>query len=169
MDNGFLFNELSEAKQNLMRAAKEKFPEETKEFLKEQAKKLRQKARKIGKRDVGTSKNKKKNWISQKSYHQKFKIGKIYIYGESDKCIRVYNSASHGHLVEYGHVNIPRGTKRATTRKGRIEQLKNRKGTGITLGRYVFTLAEIEHTTQFLEDANMFLYQFVDDTINGKI
>lgn len=166
---GFLFEALSDAKKDLMRAAKEKFPKETEKFLKEQATKLRKKSRKVGRQEVGTSKGKKTNWIPQKSYHQKFKIGKIYVYGESDKCIRVYNSAPHAHLVEFGHVNIPRGTKRATTRKGRIEQLKNRKGSGLTLGRYVFTLAEIEYKSQFLDDTNTFLYQFVEDTINGKI
>lgn len=169
MESSFLFNALSDAKKDLMRAAKEKFPEETKKFLKEQAKKMRKLSRKIGKQEVGTSKGKKKNWVASKSYHQKFKIGKIYVYGENDKCIRVYNSAQHAHLIEYGHINIPRGTKRATTRKGRIEQAKNRKGTGLTLGRLVFKLAETEYKSQFLDDANMFLYQFVDDTINGKI
>lgn len=166
---GFLFENLSEAKKDLMRSVKEMYPKETAKFLKEQATKLRKVSRKVAKQEVGTSKGKKKNWIASKGYHQKFKIGKIYVYGENDKCIRVYNSAPHSHLVEYGHINIPRGTKRATTRKGRIEQAKNRKGSGITLGRYVFTLTEIEYKSQFLSDTNDFLYQFVDDTINGKL
>lgn len=166
---GFLFDSLVDTQKDLMRAVKESFPKETEKFLKEQAKKLRKKVKKVGRQEVGTSKGTKKNWTAKKSYHQKFKIGKIYVYAENDKCIRVYNSAPHAHLVEQGHVNIPRGTKRATTRLGRIEQLKNRKGTGMTLGRYVFTLAEIEYKSQFLSDTNEFLYQFVDDTVNGKI
>lgn len=169
MESGFIFDSLTEAKKRLLLGANELYPKETDKFLKDEAKKLRKETKKTAKKEVGTSKGSKKNWDKKKSYHQRFKIGKIYTYSENDKCIRVFNSARHAHLVEYGHANVPRGEKRATTRQGRKEQLKTRSVTGYTLGRYVMYLTETEFATQFMLDADDFLYQFVDDTIFGKL
>lgn len=169
MNDGLLFEGLSELRQNLMLAVKEKYPKETEKFLKQEAKKLLKSAKQLAKKEVGTSKGVRKNWIKSKSYHQKFKIGKIYEFGESDKCIRVYNSAQHAHLVEYGHAGVSRGTKRATTRAGRAEQLKKRKITRYVDGKFVFLETELDFKSQFDADCNDFLYQFVDDTINGKL
>lgn len=169
MNDGFLFDGLSELRKNLMLSAKEKYPKETDKFMKQEAKKLLKSAKKLAKKTVGTSKGQRKNWVKEKSYHQKFKIGKIYVFGENDKCIRIYNSARHAHLVEYGHAGVPRGTKRATTRAGRAEQLKKRKITRYVEGKFVFLDTELDFKTEFELDCNDFLYQFVDDTINGKI
>ena len=58
---GFLFDELSEFKQNLLRDIKENYPKETEKFIKKEATKVAKVARKIAKREVGTSKGKKKN------------------------------------------------------------------------------------------------------------
>lgn len=164
---GFLFDELSEFKQNLLRDIKDVFPKETQKFLKTEASKCTKVARKIARRKVGTSKGKKKNWIDSKSYHKKFKVGKIYDYS-GDMCCRAYNSSPHAHLIEYGHVNVPRGSKRATTRKGREEQSKQSRGVSFTEGHLIFKVAEMEFMTDFLNDTESFLFEYFNNTV-GKM
>ena len=164
---GFLFDELSEFKQNLLRDIKENYPKETEKFIKKEATKVAKVARKIAKREVGTSKGKKKNWVEAKSYHKKFKVGKTYKYSD-DLCCRAYNSSPHAHLIEYGHVNVPRGKARATTKAGR-EQQKNdmSRGTGFTMGKLIFKQAELEFLSEFFDDAEKFLFEHFDNTV-GK-
>jgi len=164
---GFLFDELSEFKQNLMQSIKKEFPEETKKFLKQEASKALKVAKKVAKKEVGTSKGKKKNWIESKSYHKGFKVGKIYEYS-NDICCRAYNKAPHAHLIEWGHVNVPRSSKRATTRAGRAEQAKQQRGTGFTQGKLVFKIAELEFTNEYLDDAEKFMYKYFDNTCDTK-
>ncbi len=164
-DEGFLFDELSEAKRDILRSISKAYPKEADKFMKTEAKKLMKVVKKTAKKEVGTSKGKKKNWNANKSYHKKFKVGKKYKYGEDD-CIRVFNSAPHAHLIEYGHRNIPRGQKRATTREGRKND--TRKATGFTMGAYVFDSAQFDFTPEFKSDCEDFMYQYVDDTIRGK-
>lgn len=166
--SGFLFDQLTDFKKDLMREVKEKFPEDTKVFLKGEAKKLLGLARKNGQKEVGTSKGLKKNWSAAKSYHRGWKVGRVYKYSGSDLCIRVYNKARHSHLVEYGHANVPRGTKRATTVKGRAEQLKNRKVSGSTDGAFVLTFTEPEFKSEWLNDAEQFMYEHLKNAFEGK-
>ena len=113
------------------------------------------------------SKGTKKNWIESKSYHKGFKVGKTYKYSD-DLCCRAYNKSPHAHLIEYGHVNVPRSSKRATTRAGRAEQATQNRGTGFTMGKLVFKLAELEFLTQYLDDAEAFMFQYFDETTSGK-
>ena len=141
-EEGFLFDQLSEAKQNLLRSIAKVYPEE-----------------------VGTSKGKKKNWKEKTSYHKGFKVGKKYDYN-GDTCCRAYNGSPHAHLIEYGHRNIPRGQKRATTREGREND--TRKASGFTLGKYVFDIASLDFEPEFKDDCEKFLMKYVDDTIRGK-
>jgi len=161
MESGFIFDSLTDAKKRLLLGANELYPKETDKFLKDEAKKLRKVHKKTAKKEVGTSKGSKKNWDKKKSYHQRFEVGKIYIYGEKDKSIREYNNAPHAHLIELGHAQVPRGKKGHSNRGG----IPN----GYTIGRYVMYLAETEFKTQFMLDADDFLYQFVDDTIFGNL
>lgn len=165
--DGFLFGELSEFKQDLMREIKETFPKETEKFIKTEAGKCVKVARKVAKKEVGTSKGIKKDWVETKSYHKGFKVGKIYKYG-NDLCCRAYNKSPHAHLIEYGHVNVPRSSKRATTRAGRAEQATQNRGTGFTMGKFVFKLAEMEFLSEYLDDAEKFMYQYFDDTTKRK-
>ncbi len=159
-DDGFLYDKLTDLQKDMMRGINELFPKETNKFLKEQATKLRKRTKIVAKRYVGTSKGKKKNWVSSKSYHQKFKIGQIYHYEDDDKNIRTYNSSQHGHLLEYGHNRVPRGRKGQSNRGGQAN--------GFTKEKAVLKLAEKEYSSLFLSDANEFLAKFVDDTVNGK-
>lgn len=164
-EEGFLFDELSEAKQDILRAINKAYPKESEKFIKNEAKKLLKTTKKVAKKEVGTSKGKKKNWDEKKSYHKKFKVGKKYDY-DGDTCVRVYNSSPHAHLIEYGHRNIPRGQKRATTREGRKND--NRKATGFTMGKLVFDIASLEFEPEFKTDCELFMSEYVDDTIRGK-
>ena len=158
--DGLLFDDLSEFKQDLLRSVNEIFPKETNKFLKDEAKKLLKNVKKDAKRNVGTSKGIKPNWIATKSYHGRFKVGKLYIYSENDKCIRVYNTAPHAHLIEQGHRQVPRGERGKSNIGG--------KGKGWTEGKFVMLMAQIAFKTQFETDVNEFLYKYVDDTCNGK-
>ena len=164
-EEGFLFDQLSEAKQNLLRSIAKVYPEEAGQFVKEEARKLMGVAKKVAKQEVGTSKGKKKNWKEKTSYHKGFKVGKKYDYN-GDTCCRAYNASPHGHLVEYGHLNIPRGQKRATTREGRKND--TRKASGFTLGKYVFDIASLDFEPESKHDCEKFLMKYVDDTIRGK-
>ena len=142
---GFLFNELSEFKKDLMRDIKQNFPKETAKFIKIEAGKASKVAKKIGKNKVGTSKGTKKDWVESKSYHKGFKVGKTYKYG-NDLCCRAYNKSPHAHLIENGHVS----------------------GTGFVKGRFVFKSAELEFTNEYIKDAEEFMFQYFDDTTQGK-
>lgn len=161
MSDGFLFDSLSELRKNLMLAVKDKYPKETEKFLRQEARKLLKYSRKYAKKNVGTTKGIKRTFDSSKSYHKKFKIGKIYVFGESDKCIRVYNASRHAHLIETGHRQVPRGKKGQSNRGG--------ASNGETWGKYVFYDTQLDFRVEFELDCNDFLYQFVDDTINGKL
>jgi len=153
MQDGFLFDELSDFKQNIMRDIQKKFPDETSKFIKSEAKKLSKVAKKIAKREVGTSKDEKKNWQADKSYHKRFKTGKVYKYAENDYCVRAFNSAPHAHLIEYGHI--------MTDHQG--------KPTGkFIFGKSIYKQAEIEFMSQWLYDCEDFMTQYVEHTTKGK-
>lgn len=143
MQDGFLFDELSEFKKDILRNINNIYPDETKKFLKEEAKKINKVAKKIAKREVGTKTG---------NYLKGFKTGKVYKYAENDACIRAYNKAPHGHLIEYGHVQ--------TTHDGRP--------VGFVQGKLIFKQAEVQFLSDFLTDAEMFMYGFVNKTTEGK-
>ena len=149
--SGFLFDELSEFKQDLMKDVQEKFPKEYEKFLKDEVKTIKKTAQKIAKKevkqgDLHTRYNKKKQKEISTNYHKNFKIGKKYTY-DGNVCIRVFNSARHAHLIENGHVLYSHG-----------------KPVGFVLGKMVFKITEYESKTQFLNDAEKFLYEYFDKT-----
>lgn len=136
MSEGFFFDELSEFKKDLMREVKELFPKETEKFLKDEAKKLTKKQRQIAKQEVkSTGKG------GDKSYHKKFKVGKIYTY-DGDKCVRSYNGSPHAHLIENGH----------KTQNGKFVQ-----------GRYILKISQNEFKTEFAKDCDRFLGEYFDE------
>lgn len=145
-ENGFFFDELSEYKQNLLREAEKLFPQTTEEFLKKEGRRLTALHKKRAKQDVGTSKGKKRNWDEKKSYHKKFKTGKIYDY-QGDKCVRAYNSARHSHLIEYGH------------------KMKDGK---FVPGRYVFKVVQNQFKHIFEDDCDKFLNTYMEDLGDHK-
>jgi len=153
MQDGFLFDELSEFKQDIMRSIKDIFPKETKKFIKTEAKKISKVAKKIAKKEVGTSKDTKKNWEESKSYHKKFKTGKVYKYAENDYCVRAFNSAPHAHLIEYGHIMADHQGKPTGT---------------FVQPKLIYKQAEIEFMSQWLYDCEDFMTQYVEHTTKGK-
>lgn len=96
--------ELDEMTKNMLNMAQQKFKDETKNFLREEGRKLNKKAKvtarkKVGKRGKGTRRKKNKE-----RYLYGFKRGKPYEYDpEKSFAIRVYNERPHAHLIEYGH------------------------------------------------------------------
>lgn len=158
--DGFLFDELTEFKKDLMREIKNVFPKETAKFIKTETGKVLKVAKDIAKRDVGTSKGTKKNWNESKSYHKGFKVGKIYNYG-NDVCCRAYNKSPHAHLIENGHVNVPRGSKSSGRKKQKTS------GSSFTAGKFVFKKAEMAFSNEYIKDAEEFLFNYFDTTTKG--
>lgn len=71
------------------------FPKETEKFMKQEARDLR-------KRMLAYAKTKVKKVTG--NYFKGFKPGKkVYKWSDADYNVRVYNSAPHAHLIEYGH------------------------------------------------------------------
>lgn len=101
----------------------ELFPERVKKALKTAAKStlktVKQTAAakvKSGRDRVKTKNNGKKVKLN---YHARFKVGRVFKKG-SDSCIRVYNSAPHGHLLENGHVVRSHGISKGKTRAFKV-------------------------------------------------
>lgn len=135
MDDGFNFDELSEFTKEVLELGQDLYPKEVKKFLKSEAVKGAKLARTIAKSEVGTT---GKN--GAKSYHKKFKSGKVYDYGK-DSCVRFYNGSPHGHLIEKGH--------------------KNKDGT-YTLGKYVLQKAGQKFESEFCEDIENFAEEILN-------
>ncbi len=144
--DGCIFDELTDFQKDLFKEASTLFPEETDKFLKTEAKELSNYQKSIAKNLVGTSKGKKKNWKPQKSYHKRFKVGKIYKYTSDEKSIRAYNGAPHSHLIEYGHKTV----------NGKFVP-----------GRHVIAASENGYKNKFLKNCETFLSEHFDENI-GK-
>ena len=103
----------------LFELAQEQFPKETKQFLRKQGSELNKKVKKKAKKEVkkgpdniyhkGKAKRKK---TEADRYHKGFKRGKAYYHTQSGSyAVRVYNTRSHAHLIEYGHVQLDKDKK----------------------------------------------------------
>ena len=147
MSNGFLFEQLSDFKKKLYKDAQELFPKETNNFLTENAKAFKKEVQKTANSEVKKGDTRLNHKGKPTNYHKKFKVGKKYK-RDGNICIRVFNSARHAHLIEQGHI------------------LKSKSGKPIKFvsGKYVFKLAELHYTPEFLDRAEKFLYQFFDKT-----
>lgn len=91
----FDMSELEDYAEVMLEFIETDFPKECEKFMKSEAKKLRNKAKKDGAGKVG---------VKTGNYLKGFKAGKkVYEYGDAKFNVRVYNSAPHAHLIEYGH------------------------------------------------------------------
>lgn len=127
------FNDLTDFQKDLLSKVKEEFPKETKDFLKAEAKKLK---------DIVTSNSKTLVKKQTGNYLKGIKTGKVYQYGgslSSDTCIRVYNKAPHAHLIETGH--------------------KTQNG-GYVQGKHVLETSEKQFMPEFTKDCADFLEDF---------
>ena len=92
MEDGFDLSELSDFSRHLLDLAQDRFPAETKQFLRKQGSEL--------------------NKAADKRYLSGFKRGKAYKHEASNSfAIRVYNTRPHAHLIEYGHVMLDHDQK----------------------------------------------------------
>jgi len=160
-----LYSEMTDFQKELMIQANNIFPKEYEKFLKKEGKKLSKVQKKIAKKEVGEDEsnneivikeiNKKgiiKTKKIKKDYHDCFKVGKLYKVNDM-KCIRAYNSARHGHLIEYGHKKWIRG-----------------KNTGeFVLGKLVMKMAEYEFLDDFQTDAEKFLFEHFDNFKGSRV
>lgn len=82
----------------------------SKEYPKQVKKMLQKSGNKLRKIVVAKAKSKVKKKTG--NYLKGFKRGKVYKYAGDEDAVRVYNSAPHAHLIEYGHRKITKKTKK---------------------------------------------------------
>ena len=164
--DSILYSEMSDFQKQLLKQANDIFPDEYVKFLKNEGSKLKKVQQKLAKKQVGedesnnevrTVTRRTKNGKTytkkiKKDYHDCFKRGKIYEVNGT-KCIRAFNSARHGHLIEYGHKKYIRG-----------------KNTGqYVAGKYIMKQAEYEFTDDFQTDAEKFLYAHFNNFRGSRV
>lgn len=136
VDVGFDVSELDEYSLKLLKLAEKTMPKECNKFMKAEASKLNSKAKNKARKEV-----KKKTC----NYIKGFKKGKkVYEYGDTKYNIRVYNSAPHAHLIEYGHEIVGHET--------------SKEKSGYAKGKFVLENASREFESQFEKDT----YDLVD-------
>lgn len=136
MEDGFDVKDIDKLTEKLLRAAERTDPKQIRKFMKKEATKLKNKTKAKAKKTVKKSKKDKKV-----HYITSIKAGKVYKYKGDEMAIRVYSSAPHAHLIEYGH-----------------EQLtKDKKPTGkFVKGKRIFESTRKEFQNQFIDDIEEF-------------
>ena len=170
-DVGFFFDELTDFQKDLMQTAMKTFPKETKKFLKREGRSLKKHEQKIAKKDVGTTKGKKKNWKKSTSYHSNFDTSRVFEYSNGDIGVKGFNRARHAHLVENGHMQIPKKYKRKTTREGQRRQRELRlktRGLKWVQGIHNIMAAGNEFKPIFVDDCEKFLSGELDKELKIK-
>ena len=132
MEIGFDVKDIDKLTEKLLKAAQKTEPKQIKKFMKKEAKKLKRKTVTKAKKTV-----KKK----EGNYFKGIKDGRVYKYNGDELAVRVYNSAPHAHLIEYGH-----------------EQLtKDKKSTGkFVKGNRIFESTRKEFQSEFISDIEDF-------------
>nr|DAP33551.1 MAG TPA: tail component [Caudoviricetes sp.] len=87
----------------MVKIASKEYPKQVKKMLQKSGNKLR-------KAVVAKAKSKVKKKTG--NYLKGFKRGKVYKYAGDEDAVRVYNSAPHAHLIEYGHRKVTKKTKK---------------------------------------------------------
>ncbi|MDY2980191.1 MAG: HK97 gp10 family phage protein [Fusobacterium sp.] len=126
-------NSFKDFEKDLLRLGKDLKSPETKKFLKKQGVKLKKRTEKIARTKV---KEKTGNYLKS------IKSGKVYEFNESFSS-RVYSTAPHAHLIEYGHQII--------TKSGKVKGFKD--------GAYVFEEAK----KSFEEDFTNAVDEYLDE------
>lgn len=145
MEVEFDVSELDEFTSKLVKLAIKEMPKETNKFMRKEGNKLKGQT-------IKTAKNKLKNYSSDpKSYMKSIKRGRVYNYNGDEKAIRVYSSAPHGHLIEYGHVLV-KGGKRG----------KGGKEIGFVRGKNIFKNSKEAFKETFYKDNEKFIDDMLD-------
>ncbi len=90
----------------------------SREYPKKVKKMMQKSGNKLRKKVVSKARTKVKKKTG--NYIKGFKRGKVYKYNGNEDAVRVYNSAPHAHLIEYGH--------RLVTRKPVLKEIGFVKG-----------------------------------------
>lgn len=140
MSNLIDFSELNKLDRDLLNLANNIMPKESKSFLRTEGTKLKRVTLKRARKDVNKRNGK---------YLEGIKRGKVYKYsGNGAWSIRVYGSAPHTHLIEYGH-----------------RQIVNGKEKGFTTGKHVFENSKKDFENTYVSDVG----KFVDRVIVGGL
>lgn len=156
MKDGFDIKELTQFEKNLINIAQKQMPKESKQFLRKEGTKLKKKTlskarAKVNKGDGG--------------YLKSIKRGKTYKYRENGGlAVRVYSSAPHAHLIEYGHrqvLNPFEDGKVANLGERYSKGVKEGKGIGTEIGfvpgRRVFEESAKQFESEYYDDAQKFI------------
>lgn len=109
MKDGFDVSQLTDYGQQILEAATKDMPKVTEKFMKSEANKLKNKAKRDAKKVLKSHKAE-----AGKGYLDRMKAGKkVYAYGDAKYNIMVYNSAPHAHLIEEGHNMVTHSGKKA--------------------------------------------------------
>ena len=112
MDDGFDMSELSGFSRHLLDLAQDRFPQETKQFLRKQGSELNKQTKTLAKERVGKKGKGGGDKPADKRYLSGFKRGKAYKHEASNSfAVRVYNTRPHAHLIEYGHTMLDHDQK----------------------------------------------------------
>lgn len=169
MEDGFEMREFRRLENSLLKLASEQMPKETRKLMNKEGNKLKKKTLQLANQrvNVGDSDEKKHT-----KYHKSIKKGRVYFYKvDGAMSIRVYSSAPHAHLIEYGHRMVTGGKidrtkgmrKQRTEKTGRVMQ---KEGQEVFIkGKHVFEDAAKAFASEFYAD----IEQFVDDVIVGGV
>ena len=136
--------EIDVFRNKMLALAQEQIPTKTKSFLRQQARKLN----KAVKQTAKLSEIKHKTGVYLKS----IKAGKPFKDKEGDFVVRVYSSAPHSHLLEYGHSIFPRGKKPPV---------------GKTRAFGIFEKSKADYKTTFHRDADRFIDEMLEKGLLG--
>lgn len=131
MKDGFDVSQLTDFGQQILEVATRDMPEVTEKFMRSEANKLKNKAKRDAKKVLKSHKAEK-----GKGYLERMKAGKkVYDSGDAKYNVLVYNSASHAHLIEEGHNMVTH----------------DRKKVGFVPGKHILENAAISFEKQFLK------------------
>ena len=151
MEDGFDLSELSDFSRHLLDLAQDRFPAETKQFLRKQGSELNKQTKALAKERVGKKGKGSGDKAADKRYLSGFKRGKAYKHEASNSfAIRVYNTRQHAHLIEYGHVMLDH------------DQKPVQHGERFVKGKFVLRDASQAFISQFEES----LEGFIDDMLD---
>lgn len=167
-DSIFDTRQLDSLHKKMLNIATKEMPRESKKFMKKEGNKLKKVTKSTAKSLVGKNKNTKK----ASEYHSSIKSGKVYKYG-GVWANRVYSSAPHAHLIEYGHrqvLNPPKQGSVAPIGDGKFAQgVRPGKGIGKEIGfvegKHVFEQSGKQFESTFASD----LEAFVDEVVVNKL
>jgi hypothetical protein len=94
---GFEMEGLTEFQEDLLEIAQEKLPKQTNKIMRKIGSKARTQVARLARSTVNKDTG---------MYHKRFKRGKVFKDDDGQIVVRVYNSAPHAHLIEYGHRQV---------------------------------------------------------------